>query len=68
MYYKNISLQSLKVYHFYSEIKKYLLYLGNISGDFSANNMKKNPELNGCVHDFSIDWRTFDTTTMVIIF
>ena len=34
--YKNISIQS-KV----SEIKKYPLCLGNISGDFSANNLKK---------------------------
>ena len=40
-YYKNISLEILEVCHFYSEIKKYLLCLGNISGDFSANNMKK---------------------------
>ena len=40
-YYKNISLEILEVYHFYSEIKKYHLCLGNISGDFSANNMKK---------------------------
>ena len=27
--------------------------LGNISGDFSTNNMK----LNGCVHDFAVDYK-----------
>ena len=34
--YKNISIQSKD-----AEIKKYPLCLGNISGDFSANNLKK---------------------------
>ena len=35
---------ALKIYQFKakdSEMKKYLLCLGNVSGDFSANNMKK---------------------------
>ena len=53
-----------KIYQFKakdSEMKKYPLCLGNISGDFSANNMKKTG-LNGCVYDFSIDYRAFDTS------
>ena len=38
-----------------TEIKKYALCLGNISGDFSAYNMKKTG-LNGCVCNFSVDY------------
>ena len=34
--------------------------LGNISGDFSASDMKK-AALNGCVYDFSVDYKPFDT-------
>ena len=49
-----------------SEIKKYPLCLGNISGDFLANNMKKTG-LNGCVYDFSIDYRAFDTSNIIDI-
>ena len=49
-----------------SEIKKYLLCLGNISRDFSANNMKKTG-LNGCVYDFSVNYKTFDTTDIIDI-
>ena len=41
----------------------YPLCLGNISGDFSAINMKK-AGLNGYVYDFSIDCRAFDTTIL----
>ena len=39
-----------------SKIKIYLLRLGNISGDFSASNIKikEKTGLNGCVHDFSV--------------
>ena len=40
--YKNISIQSKD-----AEIKKYPLCLGNISGDFSANNLKKKTGLDG---------------------
>ena len=40
--------------------------LGNISGDFSANNMKKTG-LNGCVYDFSVDYRAFDTSNIIDI-
>ena len=35
-----------------SEIKKYFLYLGNISGDFSDNNLKKNTIKWMCVRFF----------------
>ena len=34
--------------------------LGNISKDFSVNNIKKKAGLNGCVYDFSFDHRAFD--------
>ena len=49
-----------------SEIKNYPLCLGNISGDFSVNNMKKTG-LNGCVYDFSVDYRDFDTSNNIDI-
>ena len=47
--------------------KKYLLCLGNISGDFSANNMKKNmiKWVCVCVCDFSVDYRAFDTSNII---
>ena len=38
-----------------SEIKRYPLCLGNISKDFSVDNMKKTG-LNGYVYDFSVDY------------
>ena len=49
--------------------------LGNIPGDFSASNMKtkqKNKKkettgLNGCVYDFSVDYRAFDTSNIIDI-
>ena len=40
----NLFVNATKIYHFkakHSETKKHPLYLGNISGYFSANNMKK---------------------------
>ena len=40
--------------------------LGNISGDFSANNMKKTG-LNGCVYNFSINYRTFNISNIIDI-
>ena len=56
-----------KIYQFEikdSEIQKYPLCLGNISGDCSAYSMKKKkkkkkntPGLNGYVYDFSVDYR-----------
>ena len=50
-----------KIYQFKakdSEKKKYPLCLGNIPGDFPANYMKKTV-LNGCVYDFSFDYRAY---------
>ena len=38
-----------------SEIVAYPLCLGNISKEFSVNNMIKTG-LNGCVYDFSVDY------------
>ena len=49
-----------------SEIKKYFLCLGNISGNFSANNMKK-IGLNGCVYDSYVDYKIFDTSDITNI-
>ena len=52
-------LNATKIYQFKakdSKIKKYPLCSGNISGDFSANNMKKTG-LNECVYNFSVDYR-----------
>ena len=49
-----------------TKIKIYLLCLENISGDFSANNMKKTG-LNRCVYDFSVDYRTLDISNIIDI-
>ena len=40
--------------------------LGNISAYFSAKNKKK-ARLNGCVYEFSIDYRAFDTFDIIDI-
>ena len=42
-----------------SEIKAYSLCLGNISKDWSNNNMKKTG-LHGYIYDFSTDYRAID--------
>ena len=49
-----------------SEIKKHPFCLGNISKDFTAINMKKTG-LNGYVHNFSVDYRAFDTSNIIDI-
>ena len=52
-----------KIYQFKakdSDIKKYPLRLGNVSGEFSTNSMKKKTGLNGYVKDFSVDCKVFD--------
>ena len=36
----------------------------NISEGFSANNMTR-IGLNGCVYDFSVDYRAFDTSNII---
>ena len=45
--------------------KKYPLCLGNISGDFSANTMKKKTGLNGCVYNFVVGYSTFNTNNII---
>ena len=60
-----------KIYQFKAkkqsfEIKRYLLCLENISGDVSANNMKK-AGLNGFVYNISVDYSTFDTSNIANI-
>ena len=40
--------------------------LRDISGDFTANNMKIT-ELNGCVYDSSVDYRAFETSNIIDI-
>ena len=37
-----------------------------ISEDFWANNMKKR-ELNGCMYNVSVDYKTFDTSNTIDI-
>ena len=49
------------------EIEIHPLCLGNISGDSSADKMKKKRGLNGCVYDFSVDYKTFNTSDIVNI-
>ena len=48
------------------KLRKYPLCLPNISGDFSANSMKKT-ELNRFVYDFSPDYQTYDTSHIINI-
>ena len=58
-----------KIYQFKpkgSEIKIYSLCLGNISGDFSVNKIKKT-RLNGNVYDFSVDYNVIDTSNIIDI-
>ena len=52
-------INAMKIHQFkakYSGIKKYPLCLGNISKEFSADDMKKTG-LNGYVYDFSVDYK-----------
>ena len=48
------------------KIKKNPLNLGNISGGFATNNMRKRG-LNGYVYHFSVDYRAFDTSNIINI-
>ena len=51
-------------------MKKYILGLGNISGDFSVNNMKKTGwkrRSNGWVYEFFVDYRAFNTIELLIL-
>ena len=59
-----------KIYQFNakdSEIKKYLLHLGNISKDLTANNMKK-AGLNGYVYDISVGYNIINTSNIINIY
>ena len=50
-----------KIYQFkakYFKIKKCSMCLGNISGDFPANNMKKTG-LNRCLYNFAVEYKAF---------
>ena len=49
-----------------SEIKRYRLLLGNISKDFSVDNIKKTG-LNGNVYDFNVDYNAIDTNNIIDI-
>ena len=49
-----------------SEIKKCPLCFGNISGDFSSNNIKKTG-LNGNLYDFSVDLNVIDISNIIDI-
>ena len=57
----------------FSEIKKYTLCLGNISGDFTDYNMQKKQKTkkktgsNWCVYNFPVDYRAFDTSKIIDI-
>ena len=62
-------INAIKIYQFKSrdsEIKRYPLCLGNISKDFSVDNMKKTG-LNGYVYDFSVDYNIIDTSNIIDI-
>ena len=58
---------SRSIRKFCLNLHKYPLCSGNISGEFSANNLKKKTGLNGCVYDFSVDYRAFDTSSIIDI-
>ena len=58
-----------KIYQFKakdSEIRNCLLRFGNISEEFSTNNMKKTG-LNGNVYDFSVAYKVIDTSNIIDI-
>ena len=60
---KFLFVNATKTYHFKakdSELKLYSLYLGNISKDFTINNIKKG-RLNGVAKVFSVDYNVIDT-------
>ena len=49
-----------------SEITAYPLCLGNISKDWSLDNMKKT-SLQGCVYDFSVDYDVIEVSDILDI-
>ena len=58
-----------KIYQFKAKdpkLKKIFYMFRKSLGDFSANIMKKTG-LNGCVYNFSVDYKTFDTSDIIDI-
>ena len=49
-----------------SEITAYPLYVGNISKDWSVDNMKKTG-FNGYIYDFSVDYDTIEVSDILDI-
>ena len=73
LYYNGINgflfVNTTKIYQFQaknSEIKDYALCLGNISKDFTINNMNKTG-LKGVVNFFSVDFNPIDTNDILDI-
>ena len=65
----NFIVNATKVYHFKaknSEIKDYALCLGNVSNDFTSNNMKQT-RLKGVVNFFSVDFNPIDINNILDI-
>ena len=65
---------AIKIYQFKakkSQIKPYLLCFGNISKEFTPNNMqkkkKKKTELNRYIYNFSVDYNIADTSKIINI-
>ena len=57
-----------KIYNFKakdSEIKRYPLCLGKISGDFSTNNFKQ--QVKWVLYGFFVDYKAFDTSNIITI-
>ena len=59
-----------KIYQFKAKDPEITIYpssLGNISNNFTANNMKKKTGLNGYVYEFSVDYNIIDTSNIIDI-
>ena len=64
-----LSVNATKIYQFKerkSEMKDYALLLGNISKDFTINNMRKR-RLKGIVNFFPVDFNSIDTNDILDI-
>ena len=65
----NFIVNATKVYHFKAKnsgIKDYALCLGNVSNDFTSNNMKQT-RLKGVVNFFSVDFNPIDINNILDI-
>ena len=54
----------IRLYNIINYIKDYAVYLGNISKDFTVNNMKKNRVERKCKL-FSVDFKPIDTNDIL---